>query len=430
MLVVESLDPDSAPRRRGVELRPLLNVTSLALLVVLLLSGGYAVARWRSGGDGSARHAVASRGRLAGVTYGQGWNPGGTPAAQDIAFAAGAPATAYDCGAPSLPPTMTPVPIAVASTADGGRTWHALPSPGAGVTCGITVNPTDAEDVVLMISPSSSFATAPIALYRSFDGGRTWARWSLPPRLGPRLGAAEYAVWTWSGSTLFVAPYYPGTTGYLDLAASVAGQSFVWVQQNGLFRGAPSDAGIDQLLGTPDTLYVVLFSQNDCTPACTLVRASHDGGASWSPYAPTFQGRRVNLISQSADGRTLFGSYFQDPAQAAEEYVYSSDGGATWRQLTPFPAPSIASDIFATPDGTDYAVLDTDPEALDGTIEAGVYRLSPGARGWSFIAPPVDNGSGPVVVSWNAAGHPLALWSNIHASIADGIQPGIQRHPA
>lgn len=430
VLLVEPLDSSGSTQRRGVELRPLLNIASLALLLALLLAGAATVLRLRS--SGATRSVITSDIQIVLSSSGaNGWNPGGTAGAQDIAFAPSAPALAYDCGAPTLSlTTFTPVPIAVSASRDGGRTWRALPSPGTGVTCSITVNPTAPQDVVLMVSPSSTFASKPIVLYRSFDGGRTWTRWTLPPRLGAQFGDAQYATWAWAGSSLFLTPYYPGTIGYGDLAASIAGRPFVWVQQNGLFRSAPDDASINQLLGTPSALYAVLFSQSTCTQSCTRVLTSSDGGSSWSVYAPTFQGHPIALLFQNDDGRTLFGGYFDDPAQAAHEYVYSSDGGVTWRQLPPLPPRSIASDMFATPDGTDYATLDTNPEAPTGSIQPGVYRLSPHASAWTFVAPPVDDGSGPVVVSWNAAGHPLLLWSNIHTSIADGIQPGLQHHPA
>lgn len=427
LLVIEPLEPAPGQQRRGFELRPLLNVASLALLLVLVLAGGFAALRLRSGGSRSTgtRHVQA----LIPASI-AGWNPGGPTAAQDIVFAPSAPGTAYACGVPALSSSLAPVPVVVSTSRDTGRTWRTLRSPGEGVTCSLTVNPTNALDVLVMLSPSSTFASKPIALYRTFDGGSTWSRWPIPPRLTAQTGDAEYAMWAWAGSTLLIAPYYPGTAGYTDLAASIGGQPFFWVQRNGLFHGAPPDASINALFGADGEIYAVLLAQSDCAVSCTRVLSSGDGGISWALHTPTFQGQSVNLLSQSADGRTLFGGYFDNPTQAAGKYVYSSDGGATWRQLTPLPLGSIASDIFSTPDGTCYAVLDTNPGAQLGTITPGVYRLAPGARGWTFVAPPIGSGGGPVVVSWDAAGHPVALWGNLYASIADGSPTGLQRHAA
>ena len=428
VLLIEPLEPPGPGwRLRGVELRPLLNIVSLALALLLIVVGAVAIHALTSGTRPGIRGTV----QLAVSDGTEGWNPAGTAAAQDIAFAASAPALAYDCGAPTLSPSFTPVPIAVATSRDGGRTWHALPSPGTGVTCGLTINPTNALDVVLMVSPSSTFVSAPIALYRSGDGGQHWQRQPLPPRLGGQSGGAEYAWWAWSGGSLFLAPYFPGTAAYTDLAASVAGGPFAWVQEHGLFHGAAPGDSINLLLGTPNTIYAVLTSsQTSCVSACTRILASSDDGVSWSSYLPTFQGHPVNLLWADPDGRTLFGGYFDDPGEAAGKYVYSIDGGASWRPLTSLPRHSIASSIFSTPNGTFYAVLDTNPESPPGTILPGVYRLAPDTSTWTFVAPQIADGSGPVVVSWDATGHPLALWSNIHASIADGIQPGLQRHPA
>lgn len=426
-LVIEPLDAADSHRRRGVELRPLLNILSVALALLFVVIGAGAI---HTLVGGTRPRAVGTVHLVISADSG-GWNPAGTNASQDIAFAPSEPSIAYDCAAPDLSPSFTPVPIAVAVTRDTGRTWNALPTPGAGVTCSLTVNPTDARDVVLMVSPSSTFVSAPITLYRSGDGGQHWQRLSLPPRAGGQLKGAEYAWWAWSGGSLYLAPYFSGTSAYTDLAVSVNGGPFVWVQENGLFRGGAAGDSINLLLGTTNTLYVVLASpQTACITACTRLLASGNGGVSWSAYAPTFKGHSINVLWAGADGRTLFGSYFDDPGQAAGKYAYSPDGGANWRQVTPLPQRSIASSMLATPDGSFYAVLDTDPDSPPGTVLPGVYRLTPGATTWTFIAPPVDGIGGPIVVSWDSTGHPVALWGNIHASIADGIQPGLQRHPA
>jgi hypothetical protein len=65
--------------------------------------------------------------------------------------------------------------------------------------------------------------------------------------------------------------------------------------------------------------------------------------------------------------------------------------------------------LVSTPSGAYYAEL-TSPTG-DATAVPGVYRLAPGTSTWVLVgALPLKSG-GPLAVSWDAQGQPLALWS-------------------
>jgi hypothetical protein len=59
--------------------------------------------------------------------------------------------------------------------------------------------------------------------------------------------------------------------------------------------------------------------------------------------------------------------------------------------------------LAVTPDGTIYIMV----------AEATVYRLSPGASRWQSVLSYGGTPRTPVAVSWDANGHPFALWSDL-----------------
>jgi hypothetical protein len=114
---------------------------------------------------------------------GVGWTHAGPAWARTIVFAASAPATAYTCGTSIHPEAELPEAISVGVSHDGGHTWQALDTPAQGVACEVSVNPTDARDVMLNTNPCSGCVPFERGLYRFFDAGSHWRVWPLPPRV-------------------------------------------------------------------------------------------------------------------------------------------------------------------------------------------------------------------------------------------------------
>lgn len=192
------------------------------------------------------------------IAPGLGWVPAGPLDAQRIVFAPSEPTVAYTCGAPTLKTVAQPVPIVVEISRDAGDTWLPMPTPAGGVWCNLTVDPMNAQDVMLAASPWMPDRTlTPVGLYRSFDGGQTWRAWPLPPT-AQHTPPFIYAGWVWAGATLFVAPYAAGEDGWTRLAASRDGQPFAWIEQNRLLTGAPQGSTINAsgIFGTASALYV------------------------------------------------------------------------------------------------------------------------------------------------------------------------------
>ncbi len=355
---------------------------------------------------------------------GPGWSQAGPHSASSIAFASSVPTTAYTCG-PQSPSSGQLVPLIVGVTRDAGLIWQTLSTPATGMSCNLTVNPTNVQDVVLIASPANQCASSQSSvLYRSLDGGAHWSIWPLPSP-GPNQSAVMLCYqWVWVGSTLYIAPFLPEDVAYARLAASVAGQAFVWVQPEDFLTGAPSYAGINALFATGSTLYVELTSQT-CIPTCYWF--SRETAAGWSRFAPTAQEQSVMLLGTGADSQTLLGEIVDEAPPDRHTYLISTDGGATWRALAPRPDLLVAGAITAAPDGAVFAAFEQDPDSPTGeqgtTASVGIYALAPGASAWQYAAaiPPGLE----FVVAWDAAGHPTALWAQVDPN---ALFAGLERH--
>jgi hypothetical protein len=398
-----------------------------ALVVALLVVAGVPALRSQAlnlftGAASPTSNMVSSMRFVTQPMPGQGWSLAGPHNAESIAFAPGEPETGYTCGPQTLSGDLA-VPIIVGVTHDDGGVWETMSTPAAGASCDLTVDPTNARDVLLVVSSCAPCGQSPVSkLYRTIDGGQHWSLWSLPPLFPDQLPVLVTTQWTWVGSTLFLAPFLQGDNNSTLLAASVNGQAFAWLKTDGLYAGVPSDTSINDLLATSTTLSVGLGTQN-CTTTCSWVMQSRDGGASWLRLTPLFQGQPVFLMGAGADGRTLLGKLVRSGLPPNSIPVRSADGGATWSALPPSPGDLVVGYLAAAPDGTVYAEFDQNFSKVSNGPPLGIYKVVPGEPDWSYVAP--SPGEGMFVVAWDAAGHPSALWGIVDAT---SQAPAMERH--
>jgi hypothetical protein len=432
---IEPLYPDRPPPRLRLSRRVLLSALSLASALALLLVG-ISYVRSASPPAQSVRTAASptpSTLSTPSTPPPPGWTFAGPSDAQAIVFAPSDPATAYTCGTVHLDLPSAPAEVVVDVSHDFGRTWRALSLPWFSPWCDITVSPNDPSDVVVATVVCASCGPNPLVnLFRTTNGGGFWQLWPLPAD-GPAGGNFTDFVWAWAGSTLFLAPSFEGEQGFHYLAASIAQQPFAWVGGSSLFAHKPANAVILGLTGVGSSLFVTFGCASGCPVTATPMLRSDDGGATWTPYTPTVAGSQVYLVSLGPSGAGLFATVEQASGTlpAFTSYARSLDGGRTWQPLPAFPDAQLMAPLtlLAAPDGTAYAALWNCCGGPDLLARQGIYRLAPGAASWTYVGPFPGNPSGRIVLSWNAGGHPQALWGDAYQpGKRTAARPGLERH--
>jgi hypothetical protein len=348
------------------------------------------------------------------IPPGQGWMPAGPSWAQWIVFAPSAPGTAYLCGTPSNTDPTRQAPVSLGHSRDSGGTWQSWATSISATACVVDVDPTNAYDLLLEVWPCviSASVSCPTELYRSFDGGHNWHVVALPPTPGSSSGPPVVFYWAWQGSTLFVGPSSAGTQTPLRLAVSVAAGPLVWVNQKALLAGIPADSQFNSLYANMVAVYVDFYVASSSGTSTILTKVSTDQGATWSVFQPQYQGKTVRLVDfevSLADGATIVGEVESGQNANTGNYVTSTDGGATWTPLAAAPGFLLIMGLVSTPSGAYYAEM-TSPNGY-ATAVPGVYRLAPGTSTWVLVGALPSSSGGPLAVSWDEQGQPLALWS-------------------
>ncbi|HEX2644441.1 MAG TPA: YCF48-related protein [Thermoanaerobaculia bacterium] len=279
-------------------------------------------------------------------------------------------------------------PVGVLKTTDGGASWAQVgPFSSPGAPEGI------AALALSLARPATLYASDAVPrLYRSDDGGATWsAALPLPDSsfaiaADPEDPSTVYQL----GTGVFVshdggATFAPirrglpldssgGPRPVLDLAvrrdrpgALYAATLFdgVYVSHNAR-RWQPATDGLAarQLAWikpspqVPSTLYL--------SDTFNLYR-SGDGGASWSPFAPSLTGTTIvrDLLLDPRDPALLF-------AGTVDGAYRSADGGATWTHL------GLYKDLFG-------GLVEVDRQTLVAASTFGVFRTTDGGRTWREV---------------------------------------------
>jgi hypothetical protein len=412
--------------RRDTQRRPWPRALSLALTAILVVVAAGLILH-------QLRQLSVTSGTIPPLTAptspptippGRGWTHAGPPWADWIVFAPSAPGTAYLCGTPGNTDPNRQAPVSLALSQDSGRTWQSWTTSMRAGFCVVDIDPTNAHDLLLEVFPCGISASVSCSgsaqLFRSRDGGYSWHLAAFPPAPAGSFSGpdVELFTWAWQGSTVFVSPSPAGTQPQTLVAVSVAEGPFVWVNQKALFAGLPAGSQLNNLSANTVGVFVD-FSGASSGASTILTKVSTDQGATWSVFQPQYQGKNVQLVDQGvslANGHTLIGEVVSgQDANTGSYYLTSTDGGATW---TPIAAPPgdllitgnfLFTGLVSTPSGTYYAEM-TSPNG-EATAVPGVYRLAPGTSTWVLVGALPLTSRGPIAVSWDEEGQPLALWS-------------------
>jgi photosystem II stability/assembly factor-like uncharacterized protein len=296
--------------------------------------------------------------------------------------------------------------------------------------------------VVAPGNPKVVYALSSGSVYRSLNGGATWAIMSDQPSLNqltvdaanPFLvyGSDGNALRSLDGGVTWARLGYPGPYGVLQLAAHprIANTVFA-VKSGGLLRSA--DAGLHWKAiggGLPEDLFGMLLvidpvssrqmylvtDDTDDNSLGKLPFKSLDGGFSWQPMDSSFIPEGYAITAFSTDPRsprTLYaavggvvykstdgGAAWKAAGAGLEGYVYtlliprdrsdsvyagtekglflSLDGGATWVRQPLELSPSGGVDLLAASGRVLLA------SAYGTGRRIGVFRSRDGGRSWAF----------------------------------------------
>lgn len=350
-----------------------------------------------------------------------GWRAGGPVFATAIAFAPGSAQTAYACGAHGSPIASGTRPIAVALSTDGARTWMIEATPAQGVLCSLSVDPTNASDVVLFTTTcAQNCASDPVThLYRSRNQGKVWAELALPALPADGAGAPAFTnLLAWSGATLVTETiaHVPNGHPVQHLLASANADPFARVDQAPIF----AKAAIGKVFALGASIYVELFPAG-CAGSyfCALAKTT-DGGASWRLVTLRYRQQAVDLLA--AGGTSLIVGTPGGAIQHAQ-IARTTNDGTTWQAL---PANPAGLAYYPVADGTVF-LTDLDSGAL--------RRLAPGKQQWQPVVPapvalPTSLDDGSLTFQVDSNGHPVAVWRDAGEDQVNNTQyPGLQYFP-
>jgi photosystem II stability/assembly factor-like uncharacterized protein len=241
----------------------------------------------------------------------------------------------------------------VSRSDDGGATWDhraaqglltaadSLPTGFTGLLTRVDVN-----------DPYVVFALADRGLYRSADGGDTWAEVSEP------AGAWDILVDPNTPSVLY-AVADDGVLKSLDAGAT-------WTTIVPAEAGIYFDLDIDA--GDPAKLYVLRLNREDET-SCSIVRSS-DGGATWENVAFSGLGNHYDqLLFDPRSPDVMYAKTVDHATDVLVMGVYRSmDGGTTWQDIT---------ENVITGDDAICLVIGPQDGALYGFSRAGLFKWVP-----------------------------------------------------
>jgi photosystem II stability/assembly factor-like uncharacterized protein len=282
----------------------------------------------------------------------------------------------------------------LASTTDGGKTWHPLPNPPASIQNG-TVN-CDAVACIVHVR----FATTTVgylygpALLVTSDGGRSWQReQSLPVEaLEPTHGRVYRIVYD-----------HTGCPGPCDRTLETAPDgSTTWRKVMTIPVTITSNPSAALVLQGSQTIYIPIYG-NLAAGAGTqqaIIFRSLDAGRTWRQLSDPCGGSGTTV--NDAVGFTAAAPSFaatlcsprSGPNDGSGEFIVTSDNaGTSWGP--PHPAPGLPEVIAAA--SPTHLALATGPITGSGSVTYTLYVSTDGGSNWTLAVsdPEVLDPAGP-----------------------------------
>lgn len=334
-----------------------------------------------------------------------------------VVFSPSAPATGYACAVstttpqaarshsaqPVLPHSSLPT---LFKTLDGGATWSAVGIPfSQGVTCQLTIDAVDANDVAAVVGSDQSGSTSTLSVYRTTNGGTFWNPLTLPSAQGYTMSLMTLVVthtrlvafMGLQGEGRLPTPLYASDDGgqsWQAIGQSVMSQNLLldqlWTMGSSLILA--TDPGCQGPCGTSLPLsgqgsVRLARSLAGGPPQTTTLFRSDDNGATWSKMASPGGLLQSLQFIRAANSSGYVGVALFSLAGAngyTPTLYYSADSGATWNALPSFqgvengyvdPGSLDQHGIAVAPDGS--VVAGALHLTSNGGTDAGAFRIHP-----------------------------------------------------
>lgn len=233
--------------------------------------------------------------------------------------------------------------LALRSSADGGRTWQAVPAPPTGLTnigdSGLTHNVRSLR----FNSPVNGWAFGP-GLWATRDGGRSWTDLN-PGQPVQALEPAGNSAWALLGSCPQGGPCEfslvqldPGGQTWQPLPKQPA----IGGPQVQLLRYSPQDAWVL-------SWGAALSAAPTAGPAggVPTLAVTHDGGTSWQALNPPCSSQATAARLAALNGHQLWALCGGGPGagQQLKTFTFSNDGGLTWSRPQDAPSAGYLDDL-------------------------------------------------------------------------------------
>lgn len=345
------------------------------------------------------------------------------PTVAHLEYAPSAPQTGYYCVGGSIPTTSSPW---LYRSDDGGMTWRqlggfAIPSvvePGR-FSCNVFVDAQDPNDVFIeTMIPTGCAGPGPCqgptakTLWRSRDGGASWAQLNLPQATretdgilgslivsGSRLIGLE-GDYLQTGSECSTDPHANAAYHVNDLVASDDnGQTWHTIGQSIYDQGQSISYGKSrgQLLQNVGSAIVVHAECDAVSSTGSSIHASdwisRDDGATWTQVSVSGGSDIESFLFTPAASSASVGAPYGTAVDYGSGFTalpivrYSADGGASWRSLPSLSAMPGAQTpgaqvsvywVLAMPDGSVLASVNVGTPGANGqTLSSAIYAIDP-----------------------------------------------------
>jgi uncharacterized protein (TIGR03437 family) len=294
---------------------------------------------------------------------------------------------------PSTPSTLYAATrdLGVFKSADGGATWASANSGIAGTNIqALAIDPVHTQTLYAATAPAA-YGPSSSVVYKTVDGANSWTLVDSPSISIPQLAVDaknSNIVYEISGTVR------KSTDG---------GATWTTVTFPGSVQSMVLDPGVSgHLIAVSNMVFCGIFC---ATNQPSYLYRSVDGGTNW--IQQTLPASNSLVVDGSTNPSTVYDGLG----------VRSVDGGVTWSPITPPPGPFAAGSTFAVdPGGTLYAAVSY-TNANFVSHDRGQTWTAIGA----FIPPWRSETSGPVVIRIIPAGTGGTVYATIYQTATSGF---------